>query len=132
MQEPGELPPTHPTIVVNPERYVISCVKGIRYRYTRNNRPIFICEKCAIGVSSECESAHGFMDGLWVLTPCKWCQGPLVKTRPLYACRLCLLSYQYLMNDLGFHGITSNRITRISYDVDSHELIELSLREGSI
>lgn len=130
MQESGDLNSTHPLVPVIQERYVISCIKGLRYRYTRNNRRFFICERCAAGVSSDCESAHGFMDVTWLPGPCQWCKGPLIKVRPLTSCRVCRLAYQYLMNDLGFHGITSENITRLSYDVDSHEIVELVLRDS--
>lgn len=124
MQESKQQPLTHSSVPINPERYVISCVEGIRYRYIRSNQQIYVREKCASGVSSDRESAHGFMDLLWVLGPCKWCRGPLVKVKPLASCQLCLLSYQYL-NDLDFHGITTEQITHISYDVDSHKPLEL-------
>ena len=130
MQESGNLNTIHPSVPVSQERHVISCVKGTRYRYTRNNHQFFICERCAVGISSDCETAHGFMDGTWLPGPCQWCKGPLIKVRPLTSCRLCFLSYQYLMNDLGFHGISSENITRLSYDVDSHEIVELVLRDS--
>jgi len=132
MQESRKSHSKHPSVPVSQERYVILCVKGIRYRYERNNRWSYICEKCAVGVSSNRETAHGFMDLTKVPGPCKWCKGPLIKTRPLASCRLCFLAYQYLMNDLGFHGISSERITRLAYDVDSHEVIELNFQDRSI
>jgi hypothetical protein len=132
MQESEISNSIHPSTLVSLDRYVISCVKGVRYRYVRNNREVYICERCALGVSSDRETAHGFMDGCWLPGPCKWCRGPVIRRRPLSSCRLCFLSYQYLMNDLGFHGITSDRITRVSYDVDSHELVELAIKDAPI
>ena|SRR5215467_3531825 len=132
MQKSGSRSLKRPSIVVSPERCVISCIRAIRYRYVHNGRQRYICERCAVGITTDIEAAHGFMDLVWEPAPCKRCNALMITVRPMESCQLCLLSYQYLMSTLGFHGITTERISRISYDVNHRKLLELNLQSNSV
>jgi hypothetical protein len=123
---------TRSSILAHPERYLLSCIKGTRYHYIYDNRQGYICKRCAEGRTNDCEVAHGFMDGVWAPFMCAICKGPLIKARPVSCCQLCSLAYRYLMNSLGFHGITHEHILRLAYDVNHHEVTDLVLREPII
>lgn len=115
-------------VIAYPERYLLSCIKGVRYQ-PNNNISGHLCKGCAEGLELDCEMTHGFLDGHWLPHACIECNGPLIKVRPVASCRLCFSAYRYLMNDLAVHGITHEHIFRLSYDVDSHRITDLILRE---